>query len=77
MRISLIEIQQTEEHIFNGTELPAHISTADLQAQRQVYALVQEYGRKQLKKELEAVHTKLFSESAFYRFRRRIARYFR
>lgn len=45
--------------------------------QQNAYALVTAYSRQQLKKELEDVHRKLFSEKRFEGFRKRISRIFK
>jgi hypothetical protein len=45
--------------------------------QQQVYELVQLYGRRRLKEEMEAVHEQLFTESRFEKFRSRIYRIFK
>ncbi len=77
MRTSLVEIQVIEAHLMAGKPLPAGEDMADkLHWQQQAYEVVQLYGRKQLKAELDTVHDKIFAGSAFWRFRRRIARYF-
>lgn len=78
MRTSLVEIQAIEAHLLDGRPLPDGEDMPDkVHWQQQTYAVVQQYGRNQLKAELEAVHNKIFTGSAFWRFRRRIARYFR
>jgi hypothetical protein len=43
-----------------------------IRAQKKTYALIQQYGRKQLKAEIEAVHQKLFTENKFESFRKTI-----
>jgi len=45
--------------------------------QQQVYTLVQQYGRKQVKAEIEAVHQQLFNQSEHLSFRQKIAHIFR
>lgn len=45
-------------------------------AQRQTYQLVKQYGRKQLKAELEAVYKKLNTEPAHQSFMKKINRIF-
>lgn len=44
--------------------------------QQKTYALVQQYGRKKLKMELEAIQQRLFSESRFATFRNKIKNIF-
>jgi len=44
--------------------------------QRQTYQLVQHYGRKQLRSEIEAVHQKLFTGKEHTSFRQRVLRLF-
>jgi hypothetical protein len=57
--------------ILLDTELQTHV----LQ-QQQVYGLVQRYSRKQLKREIEAVHQQLFTQPEHLSFRQKIARIF-
>jgi hypothetical protein len=45
-------------------------------AQKQVYHLINQYGRKQLKAELEAVHHKLFTDPEHLSFAQRIRKLF-
>jgi hypothetical protein len=78
MRTSLVEIQAIEAHLLAGASLPeGEDIPGKVQWQQHTYDVVREYGRKQIKAELEGVHQQLFTGSAFWRFRRRIARYFR
>jgi hypothetical protein len=44
--------------------------------QKQTYALVQDYGRQQLKAEIQKAETKLFQEKRFTRFRKQIFQIF-
>ena len=87
MRTSLNNIAQTEARLFNkqhpgdallfdarlllDTDLQADVS-----AQKQIYALVQQYGRRQLKQEIEAVHQQLFTQPEHLSFKQKIARIF-
>lgn len=87
MRTSLNKIAQIEAHLLNkenpadallfeakillDNELQTQIS-----AQQQVYGLVQQYGRKQLKQEINAVHQQLFTQPEHLSFRQKIARIF-
>lgn len=45
-------------------------------AQRQVYSLIKQYGRRQLKAELESVHQKLFSQPQHRSFAQKIRELF-
>ncbi|WP_423148242.1 hypothetical protein [Rubrolithibacter danxiaensis] len=83
MRTSLNEIQHIENHLFgqlSGEEellFQANllINTTleeNKQAQQKSYQLINAFGRKQLKQELEGVHLKLFSEKRYKHFRQKI-----
>lgn len=87
MRTSLNNTAQTEAHLLNkqhpgdallfdarlllDTDLQANVS-----AQKQVYTLVQQYGRRQLKQEIEAIHQQLFTQPENLSFKQKIARIF-
>lgn len=87
MRTSLIEIAQIDAHL-HKKQRPADallfeaqtLLNSDLQSnvssQQQVYSLVQQYGRKQLKQEIEVVHQQLFTQPKHLSFRQKIARIF-
>ncbi len=87
MRTSLNNIAQTEAYLLKKAN-PANsllfeaqiLLDQDLQTrvsqQRQVYTLVQQYGRKQVKAEIEAVHQQLFNQPEHLSFRQKIARIF-
>lgn len=45
--------------------------------QKQTYALIQRYGRKQLRAEIESVHFMMFNESRFQHFRKKISNIFK
>jgi hypothetical protein len=49
---------------------------ANVSAQLQVYSLANEYGRRQLKQEIEVVHQQLFNQPEHLSFRQKIARIF-
>lgn len=77
------EIKQIEDHLFKtdaGEDAVVFEAKLILDAglhekllwQKSVYALVNEYGRGKLKKELEAVHRKLFHEPEHESFRKKI-----
>lgn len=88
MRTSLNNIAQTEAYLLKRTN-PANallfeakiLLDQDLQTrvsqQQQVYGLVQQYGRKQVKAEIEAVHQQLFNQPEHLSFRQKIARLFK
>jgi hypothetical protein len=48
----------------------------NVSAQQHVYSLVQQYGRKQLRQEIEAVHQQLFNQPEHMSFRQKIASIF-
>jgi predicted metal-dependent HD superfamily phosphohydrolase len=87
MRTSLNNIAQTEARLFNKQQpgdallfdarllldTDLHI---DLSAQKQVYTLIQQYGHRQLKQEIEAVHQQLFTQPEHLSFKQKIARIF-
>lgn len=87
MRTSLNNIAQTEAHLLNKQQpgdallfdawllLDTDLQ-ADVSAQKQVYTLVQQYGRRQLKQEIEAVHQQLFTQPEHLSFKQKIARIF-
>jgi DNA-binding transcriptional regulator YbjK len=88
MRTSLNNIAQTEAYLLKKAnpsnallfeakilldrDLQTHVSQ-----QQRVYTLVQQYGRKQVKAEIEAVHQQLFNQPEHLSFRQKIARLFK
>ena len=83
MRTSLNEIKLIDEHIFRqGTHEDALLFDAMLilnpglsdqvMWQKKAHALVQQYGRKKLKAEIEAAHQQLFNNLRHQNFRQRI-----
>jgi len=83
MRTSLNEIKQIDNHLFNRTAAgDALLFDAMLildpglsdkvQWQKRVHQLVQQYGRKKLKAEIESVHRQLFTEPVHQSFRQKI-----
>jgi hypothetical protein len=48
-----------------------------VQAQQKTYLLVQEYGRKKLRTEIEQVHQQLFTQNEYLSFRKKILEFFR
>ena len=49
----------------------------DIYWHKQTYNLVQQYGRKQLRAEIEAVHNRLFTRPEHLTFRQSILRFFK
>ncbi len=86
MKTSLTETKQIEAHLFQTLGEEALVFEARLILepglyektvwQQKTYALVQDYGRRKLRAELEAVHQKLFSEVQHETFRQKILRIF-
>jgi hypothetical protein len=87
MRTSLNEIKLIDEHIFNrNTPEDALVFDAmlilnpglsnQIMWQKKAHAIVQQYGRKKLKAEIEEVHRKLFNEPAHQTFRQRVMGWF-
>lgn len=87
MRTSLLETEQIEAHLLRSAEPgDALVFEARLLLepglkdkmlwQQKTYNIVRQYGREQLKGELEAVHRQLFNDCAHQSFRRKIMRLF-
>jgi hypothetical protein len=87
MRTSLNEIKLIDCHIFNqGNHEDALLFDAMLLLdaglpekimwQKKAHAIVQQYGRKKIKAEIEMVHQKLFNEPVHQTFKQRILRFF-
>lgn len=81
------EIKLIDEHIFNtGPHEDALVFDAMLilnpglanqvMWQKKTHAIVQQYGRKKLRAEIEAIHSKLFNEPDHQTFRQKIMRFF-
>jgi len=79
MRTSLNELKQIEDHLLRLNapedslvfEVKMILDTnlrSNVQLQQRTYTLVQQYGRKQLKAEIEAVHQQIFSSTAHRTF---------
>ena len=51
--------------------------TDDMHWQQKTYGLVQNYGRVQLKQEIEVVHQQLFTDSKYHRFSQKIKALFK
>lgn len=88
MMTSWNETKRIEAHLM-GTSNPEDALIFDAQlllddeladkiaAQQKTYETIQQYGRKQLKIEIEAVHQKLFTDPNYLSFREKILRLFR
>jgi hypothetical protein len=87
MRASLNDIEQIEEYIFEnkqGEEAVLFEARLILQPelkerivwQKKTYAVIREYSRIQLKKEIENTHRRLFHEPEHKSFRRKIENIF-
>jgi hypothetical protein len=88
MRTSLINIAQIEAQLLNRQHpgdallfdarlMLDHDLQVDVAAQQQVYSMVHQYGRRQLKQEIEAVHGLLFTQPEHLSFKQKIARFFK
>ena len=88
MRTSLNEIEQIEKYLLGGlksedrllfqAELLLNPQKAEnVYWQQKTYQLIQAYGRKQLKQEIEAVHQKLFTQPARQNFRQKVLALFK
>jgi hypothetical protein len=88
MRTSLNNIKEIDDHVL-GTAAPQDgllfeakmILNPELRMDvawhRQTLKLVQQYGRKQLRADIEAVHQQLFTHPKHQSFRETILRYFK
>jgi hypothetical protein len=88
MRTSLSEIKLIDDHLFNrgnmGDKLlfDAMLIIDDgiagkVLLQKKTHTIIQQYSRKKLKAEIEAVHQKLFNEPSHKTFREKIMSLFR
>lgn len=87
MRTSLNNVARIEAHLL-GSQKPTDALLfeamlllddslhVDVSAQKQVYSLVQQYSRKQLKQEIEAAHEQLFNQPEHLSFKQKITRLF-
>ncbi|WP_439696401.1 hypothetical protein ACFGVS_27445 [Mucilaginibacter sp. AW1-7] len=87
MRTSLNNIARIEVHLL-GSQKPTDALLfearlllddslqVDVSAQKQVYSMVRQYSRKQLKQEIEAAHEQLFSQPEHLSFKQKITRLF-
>jgi hypothetical protein len=87
MRTSLIETRQIEAHllqlwepgdalVFEARLLLEPELRGKMQWQKETYNLIRQYGRHQLKQEIEAVHQQLFTEPKHAGFGQKIMRLF-
>ena len=87
MRTSLIETEKIEAYlkglseqgdtlVFEARLLIEPDLHVKVQLQKEVYHLVSAYGRNQLKKEIETIHQKLFSQPAYRSFSQKIRQVF-
>ncbi|MBD1384229.1 hypothetical protein IDJ75_02985 [Mucilaginibacter rigui] len=88
MRTSLNNIKEIDDHVLglaapqDGLLLEAKMIlnpelSMDVAWHRQTLTLVQQYGRKQLRADIEAVHQQLFTRPKHQNFRETILRYFK
>lgn len=88
MRTSLNNIAQIEARLLNKQQpadallfdaklLLDDTLQADVSAQQEVYSLIQQYGRRQLKLEIEAAHQQLFTLPEHLSFKQKISRLFK
>jgi hypothetical protein len=87
MRTSLLETEQIESHLKRTTE-PGDALVFDARWllepalrdkarwQQKTYRIIRQYGREQLRGEIEAVHQQLFNDAAQQGFRQKIMRLF-
>jgi hypothetical protein len=87
MRTSLLEAEQIESHLMQSAEPgDALVFEARLLLepelkdkmhwQQKTYSIVKQYGRQQLKQEIEAAHYQLFNRPEHAGFRQKIMRLF-
>ena len=87
MRTSLIEIEQIERHLskqnstgdallFEANLILDPNLKSRMNLQQHAYSFIEQYGRKQLREEIEAVHHQLFNHRQHQSFRQKIARIF-
>lgn len=88
MRTSLNKLQEIEQYLMRrgdaGDRLVFEARTivdADLarnvSLQKETYAVINQYGRRKLKAELDAVHQQLFTLRRYQRFREKVLALFR
>jgi hypothetical protein len=70
----LLNTCKPEEHLLMQASLVVNPELREKAFwQEQTYALIKNYGRKQLKAEIENVHKKMFTEQKFEKFRQKIS----
>jgi len=87
MKTSMNELQEIEDYLLHPHNEESVLMEArlllepELQEktawQQKTYTLVQHYGRKKLRQEIEAVHQELFTNDRYTSFRKKIMRLFR
>ncbi|QHS56288.1 hypothetical protein GWR56_12350 [Mucilaginibacter sp. 14171R-50] len=88
MRTSLNNIKAIDDHLLGLAAPPDNLLfeakmilnpelRADVYWHQQTLALVQQYGREQLRAEIEAVHKQLFTRPEHHGFRQSILRFFK
>lgn len=88
MRTSLNNLKLVDDHLLglatpqDSLLLDAHLILYpalrdDIYWHKQTHSLVQQYSRKQLRAEIEAVHQKLFTAAEHVSFRQQILRFFK
>lgn len=88
MRTSLNKLQEIEGFVLQSADITDRLVfearmivdptlIPEVTLQKEAYALIQQYGRRQLKAELEEVHQALFTQPAHQRFRQKIMALFK
>ena len=88
MTTSWIETQQIEAYLkekiktadallFEARVLLDNELADKVMAQQRTYGLIQQFGRRQLKKEIETIHQQLFTQSEYTSFSQKIKRMFK
>lgn len=88
MRTSLVKLQEIEQFVLRtgepGDALVFQARTIvdkdlinEVSLQKEAYALINQYGHRKLKAELEAVHQDLFTQPKYQRFRQKIMALFK
>ena len=74
----ILKSQEPEEQLLTETRLILNEQLAtNLLWQKKTYVLVQEYSRKHIKTEIEAVHQKLFTAKKYASFKEKILSIFK
>lgn len=88
MKTSLTKLQETEGFVLQSADITDRLVfearmivdpslTREVALQKEAYALIQQYSRRKLKAELEAVHQTLFTQPIHRRFRQRVLALFK